>query len=183
MIIIERPLRHGDRWQGKPTGPLEPIHGVAHAMGWKILINEDVLDYYGAKAGTHDEVVYAAEWLDRIGYSAHWLVAPGGEAIHCRREDQVAWHCKANGRNWDSIGIEFLVRDALTYDDLLEAMRADWLSTSQYETGVELFSRAAREYGWTGNYLSRHSDEDGGKHDPGDGFPWDDFVSDVRRRV
>ena len=86
----------------------------------------------------------------------------------------------AKGFNATSLGVEFLVEGNHTYGTFAEAIRTPWLSDAQYETGIELVSGWVEDYSIETNNVLRHSDvSPGRKIDPGEGFPWDKFLSDL----
>lgn len=123
--------------------------------------------------GTED--YHAKEWLDKLGLSAHYLITPSGVIIQTRSIDLIGWHAK--GHNTNSVGIEFLVPGLHTYGTFLEAMKKRYLSKSQLESGIEL-CKELKSKGITD--ITRHDVLDPGrKFDPGKGFPWEDFLTQV----
>ena len=119
---------------------------------------------------------HAPEFLKNIGLSAHSLITPSGVRIRCRRETQGAYH--ARGFNRDSLGIEVLVPGVHDYDSFIEAIKTPYMTKTQYHATVD----QCRE--WLDEFhilsIDRHSDVDPErKHDPGDGFPWTDLLSDI----
>ncbi len=122
------------------------------------------------------EPIHAPDFLDKYKLSAHALVKPNGDIYICRDDDEVAWH--ARGHNTDSLGIEFLVEGEHTYATFLDKIKTPYLSVMQLDAGIEAVKT------WLASYpieeLVRHSDiSPGRKVDPGDGFPWSDFLKEV----
>ncbi len=157
MRCSHRPLRHGRQ------GNL-PRLIVIHAMGEYIL---------------HEGVYkHAVQFLDDVGLSAHALVAPDGEIIRCRSDEQVAWH--ARGHNRDSLSTEFLVPGRHDYGSFIRSIhQPGWVTEEAFESGVE----QSREWHDVHDIEAdvRHSDIDPDrKQDPGRGFPWDLFLQAVR---
>ena len=87
---------------------------VVHSMG------EFILDPHP---------MHASDFLVKLGFSAHVLVEPSGDAIICRDDDQGGYHAK--GYNTDSLGIEFLVEGHHDYGTFLEAIKADYITLDQ----------------------------------------------------
>src|SRR5210317_1860024 len=73
--------------------------------------------------------IHATDFLEKIGLSAHALVAPSGNIYICRDDDQGAYHAK--GYNTDSLGIEFLVAGHHNYGSFLETIKTDWVTDEQ----------------------------------------------------
>jgi N-acetyl-anhydromuramyl-L-alanine amidase AmpD len=138
----------------------EPTHIVIHAMGEFIQYNREYL--------------HAVDFLREVGLSAHALICPDGSVIQCRPLDKGGYHAK--GHNASSIGIEFLVSGPHNYQSFIDAIKEPYLTDAQYKTGVEL----CQEWGESLNVV-RHSDIDPQrKKDPGNGFPWHEFINDIR---
>lgn len=155
MRVINRHLKHGQQSQS-------PDRIVVHAMGEYIL-----------HEGTY---LYAPDFLDKIGLSAHALIAIDGTVIRCREDSEGAWHAK--GYNTDSLGVEFLVKGKHNYASFVKAISQYYLTFDQHCAGVELI----RE--WCAKHdiltIDPHSDlSPGRKVDPGVGFPWDLFINDI----
>jgi len=91
-----------------------PQRIILHAMGE--FIDTDGRDYF------------AADFLKKLGLSAHMLITPSGVAIKCREYNQGAYHAK--GYNTNTLGIEFLVPGLHTYESFLEAINSEYLSKS-----------------------------------------------------
>ena len=149
MTDLHRYLPHG-------SDTNNPSRIIVHAMGEWIL--------YG------DEPMFAANFLDEIGLSAHALIGSQGEVIICRRDTEGAYHAK--GHNTDTLGVEFLVPGKHDYASFVEAIKEPWVSDAQLEAGVSLIRRWKQR--WDIKTVVRHSDVDPErKVDPGDGFPWE----------
>jgi len=162
-VTISRPLPHGAPNQ-------TPRRIVVHAMAHQI-------DDEGKR-------VYAATYLDRVGLSAHILVAPDGTLIRCRQDCEGAYHAK--GYNTDSLGIEVLVPNVYSYTPFVERIKEPWVGLRQLTATVDQVADWCREYGIKPErgQLDRHSDIDPErKVDPGQGFPWYDFTMRVRARI
>lgn len=122
------------------------------------------------------ERIYAPDFLDGYKLSAHALITPHGDNIRCRTDNQGAYHAK--GYNTDSLGMEFLVKGKHDYSSFIDAIKSPYLEPEQYDAGLY----QVRE--WLNLYpierIARHSDlSPGRKVDPGDGFPWFDFLHDL----
>jgi N-acetylmuramoyl-L-alanine amidase len=137
-------------------------------MGYRILTDEGSL--------------YAASFLDFVGFSAHMLVAPDGTLIRCRDDGEGAWH--ARDFNTDSLGIEVLVDGEHNYETFVDAIQRKWVTPEQYRATVDVVAHWCHGWGIDTDpgSLDRHSDVDPErKVDPGQGFPWARFVGDVER--
>lgn len=155
MIIVNQPLPAGAKHQ-------KPNRIIVHAMSQYII--DDGIEYS------------AFDYLRKIRLSAHALVDPAGVVIRCREDYQGAYH--ASGYNTDSLGVEFLIRGVHDYPRFLQAMKASYLTRSQYDAGVELVKSWVNL--WNINQIDRHSDvSPDRKFDPGEGFPWEKFKIDV----
>lgn len=158
MQIANRPNPHGKQRTHPPQ--LVVIHAMAE---W---LEQGEVDYH------------ATEFLIRQKLSAHAFVTPSGVIVRARTDGQIAWH--ARGHNERSLGVEFLVPGVHTYGTFLDAIQEPYLTDAQYAAGVELVR------GWCTRMtileIKRHSDLDPGrKKDPGDGFPWSEFLAAVGR--
>lgn len=155
-----------------PNGPESqtPRRIIVHAMAYQI-------DYEG-------ERLYAATFLERIGLSAHVLVAPDGQCIRCRSDREGAWHAK--GFNTDSLGIEVLVPGVYDYDGFLGKIQTEWVGDRQLHATADVVANWCHRWGigTEPGELDRHSDvSPQRKADPGSGFPWTDFLERVRSRL
>lgn len=159
MKIAQIPLTKGASNQ-------KPERIVIHSMAE--FIDTDPHDYY------------APEFLRKIGLSAHAFITPSGVIIQSRKHSQGAYHSK--GYNTDSLGIEFLVPGIHTYSTFVEAIKTPYLTDIQYRAGVDLVRRLIKEYDIKS--IDRHSDlSPTRKVDPGEGFPWNRFISEARIEV
>lgn len=179
-MIIDRPLVHGPEAQ-------TPDRIIVHALAHKIPITKETKEYYereqGRDVGKVGEIVYAATWLDRLGLSAHQLVAPAGDVIRCREDIQGAWH--ARGFNTNSLGIEILVPGILTYGEFLDKIHEPWCRPGGPQFNAAVESVVDWCVSWNipvrPGRIDRHSDVDPArKYDPGPGFPWEAFIQEVR---
>lgn len=156
-MIINMPSIHGREG-------LKPTAIVIHAIG----------EYIRLK----DEDIYAPRFLRSRGESAHSFITPSGEEIVTRSDDQVAWHARAQGYNFKSIGIEVMVPGAHTWGTLREAVQGDWVREIQYRTAVESAKRRMERHPIT--EVVEHSTIDPErKVDPGAGFLFSSFLIDI----
>jgi len=136
---------------------------VVHCMG------EYILD---------PEPEHAVQFLDKLGLSAHILVDPAGDIFRCRSDREGAYH--ARNYNTNSLGIEFLVEGEHNYGSFLEMIKTPYITTAQWEAGVEVVSDWVKLYDIEEDQIVRHSDiSPGRKVDPGEGFHWQDFLDRV----
>lgn len=139
-------------------GKQNPTKVVIHSMGEYI------------EAG--DQEYFAKDFLDLLGYAAHYLICPSGVIIQCIGNDYMGAHAK--GHNEGSIGIEILVPGVWEYETFKERIKTPYMTGDQYTAAIEL-CRTLR----TLNFV-RHSDIDPSrKVDPGDGLDWQTFLSDI----
>jgi len=154
MNIIERPLLSG-------ASHNNPKMAVIHAMG------EYIKD---------PDPIFAPDFLEKIGLSAHALIVPNGDVMICREDNQGAYH--ARGYNTDSLGVEFLVEGVHDYGSFLEAIKTDYITPDQWAAGVELVKHWKEKHNIS--KVVRHSDlSPGRKLDPGSGMNWIKFISEV----
>ena len=146
-------------------------HGASHQTPNKIIIHA-MGEFIGAPGWKN----HAVQYLARVGLSAHAIIAPDGENYRCRKDNQGAYH--ALGHNTDTLGLEFLVSGVHTYSTFLNTIRTPYITTQQYEVGVEQVKFWIKHWGIT--EVLRHSDiSPERKVDPGDGFPWVMFKKDI----
>jgi AmpD protein len=158
-MIVQRRNPYGAPHQSKPTMI------VIHAMAEYVLADEG------------EDYDHAADFLQRLGLSAHVLAAPDGTLYRCRGDDEGAYH--ARGFNTDSLGIEVLVPGRHDYGSFLRAIGAEWVSNAQYAAVVQQCREWMKLYGI--KTVVRHSDlSPGRKLDPGAGFPWARFMEDLK---
>lgn len=152
--VAEIPSPHG-------SGSHSPTAVVIHAMG------EFVRDRGRDR--------FAPDFLASRRLSAHAFATPSGVIIQTLRDLDRGQH--ARDHNTGSLGLEFLVPGVHNLQSLYDAMESSYLSDAQYSAGVE------HVRGWLELYsiskIVRHSDIDTRKRDPGDGFPWEQFLRDV----
>ena len=138
---------------------------VIHAMG-EYILRDDGVNYE-----------HATDFLNRMKLSAHALVTPQGEVLRLRNDDETAYH--AQGFNTNSLGMEILVAGNHTYRTFTKAIDQPYVTDAQYAAAVAQCREWVEKYNIT--RIVRHSDlSPGRKIDPGDGFPWDQFLVDVR---
>lgn len=158
-----------------------PKRLIAHAMGEYILADQNTCSYYMAKGIRLEEgrAYHAPEWLRVLGLHAHRLMTPGGQMIKCREDNQRGAHAK--GHNTDTLGMEFLVEGVHTYGTFLEALKTPWVKPIQYTNGIYVFDAWMTKHDIEISDVVRHSDIDPArKKDPGEGFPWEDFINDLK---
>ena len=158
MQIKYEPLEAGARHNA-------PRMIVVHSMG------EFILDPHP---------IHATDFLAKLGYSAHVLVAPNADIYICREDDQGAYH--ARGYNTDSLGIEFLVEGHHNYSTFIETIKSPFVSDEQLEAGIDAVRLWVRTHDIPRDKVVRQSDiSPGRKVDPGAGFPWDNFLDEVMK--
>jgi len=155
MNIYYAPISNGAETQ-------TPRRIIVHAMAEKVQFN--------------GRYISALELLIHTGLSAHALVHPNGAVTRCRSDHQGAYHAK--GYNDNSLGIEYLVQGAYSYEQFIQRIRAPYLNDAQYAAGKKIISAWVTAYGIKD--IKRHSDLDPTrKQDPGDGFPWQRLVEEL----
>lgn len=147
-----------------PHGPKSqtPKRIIVHSMGQHIVVDNDIM--------------FAPDFLDHVGLSAHVLIDPSGEVIRCRNDGQGAWHAK--GFNTDSLGIEYLVEGVHDYASFLEAIKTNYVTEKQWIAGLVVINN------WMDLHnikrIDRHSDVDPSrKKDPGSGFDWERLLDSL----
>jgi N-acetyl-anhydromuramyl-L-alanine amidase AmpD len=149
---------------------------VIHAMAEFIKLDESIQ----VRGKTIKAGIYPAhDWLQELGLSAHFLIEPNGDIIKQRSTKEVCWHAK--GYNTDSVGIEVLVSGVHDYASFKEAIKTDWVKPDQFESTIEIANDIVTWFDIDkGNKVVRHSDlSPGRKVDPGSGFKWDEFKSEL----
>lgn len=137
---------------------------IVHAMGEYIQVGES--DYE-----------HAPDYLMRQGLSAHAMAAPDGTIYRCRPDSLGAYHAREH--NTDSLGIEVMVSGKHDYNSFARAIGTHYLTDAQYDAVVWQCKEWMQKHKIT--KILRHSDvSPGRKIDPGDGFPWDKFLEDVK---
>lgn len=122
---------------------------------------------------------HAVEWLRREGTSAHVFVTPSGTVIRSRDDDQVAWHARAHGHNFKSVGIEFLVPGAHEYASFKKTIETEYLTPQQYEAGVKFCREEWVEKKGLFHFVEHSTIDSESKTDPGAGFPLNRFLKDI----
>lgn len=158
MNIIKIPLSFGREH-------LEPTKVIVHSMAEFVI-----------KDG---RAYHAIEWLRKKKQSAHIFVTPSGTIIRSRNDNQVAWHAKAQGHNFKSLGIEFLVPGAHDYGSFLDAIKRDYLTPQQYKAGVEFCRKEWVEKLGILHFVKHSTIDPAMKEDPGGGFNWTQFLGDI----
>lgn len=122
---------------------------------------------------------FAPDFIESIGLSAHAFITPSGVVIRTLKDDQMGAH--ARGHNQNTLGVEFLVPGIHTYASFAEAIREPYLTMNQLQAGMELVRDWIYGHGIAAENINRHSDlSPGRKIDPGEGFPWDDFLKEAK---
>ena len=156
MAIIQRHVAYG-----APHNTPKII--VVHAMAEHVAIPEG-------------KYIYAPDFLESQGLSAHALALPNGDIIRMRNDTDGAYH--ARGFNTNSLGIEMLVPGMHNYASFLRMIDHPYLFAQQYRAAVEQCREWVDLYGIA--KIVRHSDiSPGRKVDPGRGFPWEAFLQEV----
>ena len=152
-----------NRWLPHGGGSHKPRGIIVHAMA-------EYIEY-------NDGVLHAADFLEKVGLSAHILVEPDGTLIRCRRDNEIAWHAK--GHNYQTVGIEVLLPGQHNYASFRSGIDSpDWVAPIQYDATI----RQCRQWvdDWPIEWIEQHSVIDPArKYDPGKGFPWSKFISEV----
>jgi N-acetyl-anhydromuramyl-L-alanine amidase AmpD len=162
LSIYQYPAEHGsDKKQ-------LPARAILHAMGEFIY---------------HKGRIYSAkEWLDFLGYSAHYTITPSG--VICQHLPITKMGAHALGHNTNSIGIEVLVAGVWTNEPFRKRIETPYCYGDQYSAAVLL----GRDLHQLGIRFHRHSDlderiENGQKVkvDPGAGFPFSTYLVDITK--
>jgi len=119
--------------------------------------------------------VFAPEFINEIGLSAHAYVCPDGRVIRQRGDNQRCWHARRH--NTDSLGVEILVPGVHDYGSWLEAIKGDWCNTIQFYSAAGVVVNWKQAHGIPESRVLRHWDVDPErKADPGSGFRWEAFL-------
>jgi len=146
------------RYSGIGGGTQTPTRLIIHSMGE--IING----------------MYADEFLQSVGLSAHFLLRPNGEFIKCRKTTLKAWHAKAHNTN--TVGIEVLIEGEHDYASFVDGIKADWVKPEQMDALIEMSNGIITHYDIKKEDVLRHSDiSPERKVDPGSGFDWAYFKS------
>lgn len=156
-MIAEKPLPNG-------SGMQYPNTIVIHAMG-------EIIRYQG-------QDLFAHELLAKLGLSAHASALPSGVVVRMRPDNLIAYHAK--GRNLNSLGFEFLVGGVHDLDSLQATTATHYLTDAQYNAGVDFVRAWKRKYNIKNVVQHSEIDPERRWYDPGRGFPWDQFLSDIR---
>lgn len=158
--IIEIPLSNG-------PGTLKPKRIVLHAMG----------EYIDCP----DRDYTAWGYLEKMEWSAHRFGCPTGTIIKSRGDFVGAWHCKADGGNYDALGYELLVPGLHTYGSFLEAIKNAYVNEAAWWAAVWQMREWMKKHCIEADAIFPHSQIDPNKKfDPGPGFDFDRFVNDVK---
>ncbi|HDZ15593.1 hypothetical protein LCGC14_0501050 [marine sediment metagenome] len=155
---------------------VRPSYLVIHAMAEYIRITEEGSKWFRdkKKANIPPRDYHAAEWLKLRRLSAHKLFAPNGVVISCRNLNMQAWH--AAEFNPKAVGFEYLVEGAWDYFSFLTKIKEEWVTPAQYKSGLIECRKVLHPH----MAPVRHSDiAPDRKYDPGDGFPWKEFLTDL----
>ncbi len=156
-MIINKHLKHG----GRANSPeLIVVHAMAEYIEWEA------------------QELHAADFLDKIGLSAHLLICPNGDIIRLRKDNESAWHAKNFNRN--SLGIEFLVEGVHTYETFIKAIKEPYLTDAQFAPGVWCVQKWMSDYSIPVYSVKTHSElSPRRKYDPGKGFPLTKFIEEL----
>ena len=156
---------------------------IVHAMG----------EYIGG--------VWAGDFLAKMGYSVHALIAPDGDLIEGVDPARVAYHAGvsqwqdytvSHSLNETFLGCEFLVEGDHTLETLYAAMaRDDCYTEDQYVMGGLLYAQWMRDFNIPEELILGHSMVAGddvrgagnGKRDPGDGFQWARLKEEIAKNL
>lgn len=148
-------------------------YGAAHLKPTRIIIH--AMAEYVLMDGVY---VHAPSFLERQKLSVHAMAAPDGTIYRCRTDDEGAYH--ARDFNAGTLGIEVLVKGQHDYDSFARTIKNAYMTKEQYSAVVAQCREWIQAHDIAD--VSRHSDvSPGRKIDPGDGFPWKQFLFDIRR--
>ena len=141
-----------------------------------------------------ENVYYAKDWLNRLGYSAHGLIRPNGtydkmvSSKYKAKHAGVSKHGNLTGLNKYYLGLEVLVQGEHNYGTFKEAIKKEeTFFDCQYDLLVDVCKWWMDEYDIPKENIVRHSDVAGdgvrgpgkGKIDPGAGFRWEEFLNRI----
>lgn len=125
------------------------------------------------KPGADDYYLTVNYFEQRGTASAHRVIGrKQGQHAQMVADEKIAWHAKEDNRYW--LGIEFA-----------QAVPADDYTQWQFDTGVAVCVQWCKKFGIEPSFdtIMRHQDtaqgKRDGKSDPGDNFPYEDFVDKV----
>lgn len=134
-----------------------------------------------AEIDYQDARLDAVDFLRRIGLSYHAMVTPAGTLIHCREDNEGAYHAK--GHNENTLGLGIQVPNAYNIAQLKERVQSAWLSADQFLTASQWVRDKMRRHEIDRDLVKRHSDLDPERrwYDPGPAFPWALFRAELTR--
>ena len=128
-----------------------------------------VIHAMGEFIDTENEDYYAVDFIAKMGLSVHAFVTPSGVVIRSRDDREGAYHAK--GYNTDTLGVEFLVKGLHTYSTFLDAIKGEYLTTPQYQAGIDLVKGWMEKWNINKSNVVFHSTlSPDRKFDPGEGF-------------
>jgi len=146
-------------------GVLRPTRIVIHAAAEFIRLD-------------NGRVVPIVEFMEEYGVSSHSFIMPNSDNIRARHDDQIAWHCKADKANYDSLGMEFVVKGTYNLAEFNKRIQEPYLEDGQLEAGLYQVKEWLRLYDI--NTIDEHRKLDPKrKTDPGDGFPMVEFLHEL----
>lgn len=159
---------------------IEPKGIIIHSMS-------EYIDWDG-------ETLYAKEFLKRVGLSVHGLIKPDGtydkmiESPNKASHAGISKHYPYKFLNSHYLGFELLLTGNNDYVKFLQKINEpNCYTEQQFNTAIEVCKWWMEEYNIPVDRVVRHSDVSGddvrgqgkGKKDPGDGFDWDRFKSEL----